>query len=1105
MDSRIRLDFALFQLTPTRTRCDLVIFAGEKSEKLASGLLEPFLIHLKSAKDQISKGGYSITLRPLIANVSWFTKATLQRFVKFVSTPEIIERFVSIERDIMQIESEQANGSINVEGNASAFDGDSKFSAGFSKSNGESNGVGDATKEENPKIRLQRVLESRKAVLRKEQAMAYARALVSGFDMDNLDDLISFSNAFGALRLREACIKFMELCNKKGDDGIWMDEVAALQAYSPSEFSYFGRSGITLAADVTQDNQSVGLSIRKQNDDTLSHGSLDTSQENGLPPPIKVHSTEGKSQPMWPNNMPPYMQNYQNPAFQQIPPYPGYMFSGNPSYYPGMPWPANPEDSSRGPGPESDYNWKNKPPSKNKKKYSNGDRNESNNSSSNGDSDDYEEDKKMHHGKKSSRKVVIRNINYIASKRNEQSDHSSTEDSSSDEDGSTDAGSLRKQVEEAVGSWERHHNSTSRNKKKRDGKKRNNSGSISNGASKDEVTNSGKNWDIFQNILMQDADSRTDDTRPKDVQEEYLMTKKMTPSTDPLIINERNMGHGDEIPRQNMWEEKRRGPVIIRESTDEELLFSHRTQEPKGYPQSISSNIATERVVLKSQKEEDWLAGNLLNKSTYQGKSSDQSIFVGDYASASRDDHLKTGKDKKGVQFDDSIVVRAHSVDNVSDYHQQTDIFMVSDIVGAEQVKHSMPNHAEDKLDPSDACEPNDLFMVLGRDSAAEQVSASRDTEMYDKNDVFLSETLKSHTDIRPASADTKLQTKGEGTNKRIGKDLGRKAVTKEPKSKPSVTGSLGRTKSDTSSRIKKSPSTFQKSKADKDEESRKKLEQSLLQRQKRIAERSGATGLTKPTSRKNPATSSTIEKSKPEATNRLQKTVFKSSTIERLASTTTRTAKYRSTDSKTTPSRKASRKENKLIAPTKKSAGKESTKQGPRKSKPSDTKGHSSSEPPQKEKDSNTGVNSMLNERGAELSPQVSNEVVDAKNTEEVHSISLIEKKIDTPMISAEHSIDDKKQSPNKAVKFLLSEVETSAAVDNAIGVISPLTSSVSNVHLDTPVCQDILSNEVSTPPPNNEMNFETNQGRRKWTTDESSLRVTKGFRKLLYFGRKN
>lgn len=52
------------------------------------------------------------------------------------------------------------------------------------------------------RVRLQRTLETRKAVLKKEQAMAYARALVSGFEMDYLDDLITFANAFGALRLR---------------------------------------------------------------------------------------------------------------------------------------------------------------------------------------------------------------------------------------------------------------------------------------------------------------------------------------------------------------------------------------------------------------------------------------------------------------------------------------------------------------------------------------------------------------------------------------------------------------------------------------------------------------------------------------------------------------------------------------------------------------------------------------------------------------------------------------------------------------------------------------------------------------------------------------
>lgn len=63
-------------------RCDLVIFAvGGTSEKLASGLVEPFLFHLKCAKEQIAKGGYSISLRPpsTAGGASWFTKATLQR------------------------------------------------------------------------------------------------------------------------------------------------------------------------------------------------------------------------------------------------------------------------------------------------------------------------------------------------------------------------------------------------------------------------------------------------------------------------------------------------------------------------------------------------------------------------------------------------------------------------------------------------------------------------------------------------------------------------------------------------------------------------------------------------------------------------------------------------------------------------------------------------------------------------------------------------------------------------------------------------------------------------------------------------------------------
>lgn len=52
-----------------------------KKEKLASGLLNPFLSHLKAAQDQMDKGGYSIVLEPEGVNdASWFTKGIVERF-----------------------------------------------------------------------------------------------------------------------------------------------------------------------------------------------------------------------------------------------------------------------------------------------------------------------------------------------------------------------------------------------------------------------------------------------------------------------------------------------------------------------------------------------------------------------------------------------------------------------------------------------------------------------------------------------------------------------------------------------------------------------------------------------------------------------------------------------------------------------------------------------------------------------------------------------------------------------------------------------------------------------------------------------------------------
>lgn len=110
MDSNVVLDFALFQLTPTRTRCiiftkvpsfdilmcvfmsdslycivfflgrcELVVYCGGAGEKIASGLFDPFVSHLKFVKDEISKGGYSIKLLPPSLPAYWFSKPTFER------------------------------------------------------------------------------------------------------------------------------------------------------------------------------------------------------------------------------------------------------------------------------------------------------------------------------------------------------------------------------------------------------------------------------------------------------------------------------------------------------------------------------------------------------------------------------------------------------------------------------------------------------------------------------------------------------------------------------------------------------------------------------------------------------------------------------------------------------------------------------------------------------------------------------------------------------------------------------------------------------------------------------------------------------------------
>lgn len=1146
MDSRTVLDHALFQLTPTRTRCDLVIFAGKKSEKIASGLLEPFLGHLKSAKDQISKGGYSIMLKPTSSDASsWFTKATLERFVKFVSTPEVLERVVTIEREINQIESsnEQVNGTGEVQGTPTT-DGDFRFPVAQSKSRSETNGDTDAEAEENPKIRLQRVLESRKAMLKKEQAMAYARALVAGFEMDYIYDLVSFSDAFGALRLREACINFMELCNKKNDDKIWLDEVAAMQA------SYLGTSGNIFAGE---NNDIYHTGPAKSSASDSGEGT-----EDGLPVEFNQHQTEGAAQlPTWSNNLPHYMQSSQGPMFQRHPPYPGYIYPGMqmqvpPSHYPGnATWPMNYQDSGMYLDRDTKDGMRYKSSNKKMEKFGKharrhstkdggGEIDQSSSGSDSSDEKDHEAslspNERIHnkkHNRRSSRKVVIRNINYIASATNEES--GSDSNSSSSEDEYVDTDSIKQQVEAAVGSFKKQHKSTSRKNKARDDSKKSSNKSkndldIANtGTSHSEEEKKGGSWDIFQNLLMRDPDPSTEETGSKtiQVQEEYSIGKENSDknankpkyASDDFLSTERSTRNG--IQESNVKFEG--GEVfhgVVRRTKDEDLLMPSRAGEYF----SESGHFGTESSAIKTSKEEDWIIGSKTEMSANPGGSIDHSTFREEQIPTN---HSWDGENKRDVLSDDSFMVQSRLSDGPPQSQSRADIFMVPDIVGGNQ---SETGNLQGKVEAGSFSEPEDFSMMLGHNSAAEEVVTSRAPDMDYSNDISLYETVETRSKIEQGdSIDARLLQNGKSSNIKSSKELGRKVAGKDPKSK-APNGSLLRSKSDIPLRSKISSTGSTKGKAAKEEEKRKRMEELLSQRQKRIAERSAAKGAAQEISKrqtkesKKNSFSATTEKAKLQSptdeNKKPHKPVIRSSTIDRLA--TARPANKQSpTESKVGQNRTPSSKK------TKATQGRQD-KIINRSDKKTGSKNSRNSTDKVQGRDSKDAISLISEEsRRAERTETKRKDSNEDFGTDTIlHTVTSVEKRESTT-VSTKDALEEKNSIQILPDKDMLPSKDSSMPTEQQLHVDDPvenipqiavhptvennLKSALSNSNekgtekKKLSFSPEISVMNISTPPSDNEESPDLNHSRKKWNNGEISPKISKGFRKLIFFGRRS
>ncbi|KAI4355396.1 hypothetical protein L6164_004175 [Bauhinia variegata] len=205
MKSDAPLDHAVFQLSPKRSRCELFVSNDGNTEKLASGLVKPFVTHLKVAEEQVALAVQSIKLeieRDKNAE-TWFTKGTLERFVRFVSTPEILEMINTFDAEMSQLEAARtiySQGAGDQHADAQGEDGTATTSAA------------DATKNE-----LLRAIDVRLTAVRQDLTTACARASAAGFNPDTVSELECFANRFGAHLLNEACTKFLEVYHRRSD------------------------------------------------------------------------------------------------------------------------------------------------------------------------------------------------------------------------------------------------------------------------------------------------------------------------------------------------------------------------------------------------------------------------------------------------------------------------------------------------------------------------------------------------------------------------------------------------------------------------------------------------------------------------------------------------------------------------------------------------------------------------------------------------------------------------------------------------------------------------------------------------------------------------
>ncbi|KAI4345821.1 hypothetical protein L6164_012913 [Bauhinia variegata] len=833
MSSSTRLDSAVFQLTPTRTRCDLFITVHGKKEKIASGLINPFLSHLKTAQDQMAKGGYSIILEPEHgSDASWFTRATVERFVRFVSTPEILERVHTIELEILQIEEAiaiQGNNSIGistVEDNQVKYMENSEASKTLQDTDEEkaivlykpdaqpSQSNGTTGSEGNSKVQLLKVLETRKSMLQKEQGMAFARAVAAGFDIDHLPALMSFAECFGASRLMDACKKFIDLWKRKHESGQWLEIEAAEAMRNHTDFSAVNSSGIIFSSMASASE----LDSEKNGKASADMSPMDRQPSFGTPENIQGQFPQ-HMYPPWPIHSPPgTLPVFQPYPVQGIPYYQNY--PGNNPYMQPM---YSPMEDPRLNGGQSKGRRRHSLDSR----YSHTESEMWDVDASKSDDVDMENEgsqtgERRKKGRRSSRQkpgtVVIRNINYIT-KTGNSSGSGSCSDSTSETDEDKDA-----------------QESVKTSKKRVSGKE---SLKTLNSSEKEETDygrdTDGGQWEAFQSCLLRDVDedrNALDQDQFELKKGDRMARKKNIAGNDPLVSSERDMseiqGHGTMDIHSIS-----RGLTHMPKASADELLLSRRLGQ-SGDGRSVDdvqySEIEGRRGVIRRSTNDDFM---ILKQEGQSGNARASSDLMGVNGLGYSNNDLERNL-SHNVNGDSYIVEHRSTQINGAGNNERNAIDMDSEF--------PMVHPKAGKLPTEINYEPYELSLMPERNAERGSIgdNPALDYEMQSQAVDGASRDNKNKEvppDTKPGPKKLSKQQRSKVTADSADK---RKSVGPIRRGKTSKLSPLDEARA-RAERLRNYKADLQKMKKEKEEEETKRLEALKMERQKRIAARSGS------------------------------------------------------------------------------------------------------------------------------------------------------------------------------------------------------------------------------------------------------------------------